>query len=134
MPKKFALSWVSSGLLITMATVNLAQAAGFEVKLSGYVRFEDGQAVQGGTVIVRELTGPVGKMPDVRYVAVRSTDSSGYFYVDIEDIQGSLHVELVPDRCDWLSDYVTISIESLQKSASSSIGLTPQRENCQRHN
>lgn len=131
MKKKFVLYWVIS-ILSTMVVSSRVEAADVTILLKGHVLFEDGAPVQSGTVIVRELYGAVGQMPDVRYVAVRSTNLDGYFEAKIESVHGALHIELVPDRCDWNSDYVTLSADNLRTNPEVVVELRPRREVCSR--
>lgn len=129
MATRFDRLWVISCVLM-LALVSPAQATGRTINISGQVAFGNGSPVEGGIVIIQELYGKIGEMPDVRYVAVRSTNRDGFFEADVENVKGALHVELVPDRCDWSSDYFTLTADMLRAHQDQKIELRPGRERC----
>jgi len=104
------------------------------VQVDGIVVLEDGSPIAGGTIVVREIVNRKSArgMPYVHPVSVVPTNRDGKFQFKLEDVQGSIDVELVPDHCDWTVAVTEIKLQELLSKDHFDVRLEPKRETCKR--
>ena len=121
----------ATALLVFLASTPKASEP---LTLVGIARFESGQPVVGGNVIITEMKKRfLGRfrLPKVVRTLSVATKDDGTFRIELSDIRGHLDVSLEYEICQWTGAVAIVSEAEIASAESVQVELTTRSSSCE---